>query len=71
MKSCGACKHYSPLKGEPAAGYCEFVEHPTLPFWMDINVETMTKLRRLPGNDLLPTDGAECDAFSQDSALMR
>lgn len=61
--SCGECKFYDPLKGEPPAGYCQFVEARTLPFWMDGNVDTLTTLRRLKGSDVVPTDGDLCDAF--------
>ncbi len=60
MKSCGTCKFYMALKGEPLAGYCEFVEHPVLPFWMD---DEISAVRALKGSDVVPTDGAECDAF--------
>lgn len=59
-KSCGTCKFYDALKGEPPAGWCEFVEHPVLPFWMDDEINT---LRRLKGGDVVPTDGVNCDAF--------
>jgi len=59
-KCCGQCKFYAPLKGDPPAGYCEFVEAPALPFWMDKSIEV---LRRLPGSDITPDRGTECDAF--------
>lgn len=59
-KSCGTCKFYAPLKGEPPAGYCDFVENPVLPFWMDSEIRAV---RAIKGGDVVPTDGAECDAF--------
>lgn len=59
-KSCGTCFHYAPLKGEPPAGYCEFVERPVLPFWMD---KEITAVRAIKGNDVVPADGADCDAY--------
>lgn len=59
-KNCGSCKFYEPLKGEPPAGYCEFVERPTLPFWMEVS---MDKVRAIRGNDVTPDQGTECDAF--------
>jgi hypothetical protein len=69
MPNCGECKFYDPLKGEPAAGWCLFVEHRTLPFWMDANLDSMKTLRALKGSDVLPTDGAECDAFQPEKSL--
>lgn len=59
-KSCETCFHYTPLKGEPPAGYCEFVERPLLPFWMD---KEITAVRAIKGNDVVPTDGVDCDAY--------
>lgn len=67
-KNCGTCKFYESIKGEPPAGYCIFVEHRTLPFWMDANMDSMKLMRHLPGSDVVPTDGAECDAFSPDKS---
>lgn len=64
-KSCGTCNFYEALKGEPPAGYCYFVEFRTLPFWMG-STEAMTVLRRLPGSDVTPDAGANCDAFQPD-----
>jgi hypothetical protein len=59
-KSCGTCIFYEPLKGEPPAGYCDFAERPVLPFWMDSEIMAV---RAIKGSDVVPADGAECDAF--------
>lgn len=61
-KNCGNCQHYEPLKGEPPAGYCEYIEVCDLPFWLADNAYNMAKVRSAK-NDVVPTDGAECDTF--------
>ena len=58
---CGTCRFYRPIPGEPLAGYCEFLEFPILPFWMDGHINELRKLR---GSDVVPSDGVDCDAWS-------
>ena len=57
-RNCGNCKHYDPLKGEPPAGYCGFMDTERLPYWIDNYRRHIESL----GADVLPSDGAECDA---------
>lgn len=59
VKNCGNCTLYNPLKGEPPAGYCEFMDRRSIPYWAD---EFRTHINQL-GHDVLASDGEECDAF--------
>lgn len=59
VKQCVNCKHYNPLKGEPQAGWCVFIEQSNVPFWIAKYKTAVEKL----GADVSGDEGEECDAF--------
>lgn len=60
MKRCADCDYYNPIKGEPPAGWCEFMVEHNIPFWME---KLRTHIDSL-GADVEAGDGAECDAYA-------
>lgn len=60
MPQCSECKHYNPIKGDPAAGWCEFIANMPVPFWIEKYRSAVEK----NGADVIATDGQECAAFT-------
>ena len=62
MKQCRNCKHYNAVRGDPPAGWCEFILNVPVPFWIENYRHAVEK----NGADVLATDGGDCSAFAYD-----
>jgi len=57
-RTCSSCNHYEAISGEPAAGWCKFMDRTNLPFWMEKYKTAIEKM----GAAVMATDGEDCPA---------